>query len=185
MNSMVKESSIISVQIFDQRKFKKKDQGLLGVINCRVGDVIDIQAGGDGGHPNNIFLITEMLTRDLKKSNDSMVVHGKLIFNISTNLSTPMSAANARTPVVIERQEQSSAGASAASGSTLLVPNLNTNRVVNGSSPQTSTSTGAFEDQQGRLPPGWERKVDNLGRVYYADHSTRTTTWNRPSYFPK
>src|SRR5271170_8358179 len=30
----VKESSIIAVQIFDQRKFKKKDQGFLGVINC-------------------------------------------------------------------------------------------------------------------------------------------------------
>ena len=45
---MVKESSIIAVQIFDQRKFKKKDQGFLGVINCRIGDVLDLQLGGDG-----------------------------------------------------------------------------------------------------------------------------------------
>jgi E3 ubiquitin-protein ligase NEDD4 len=45
---MVKESSIIAVQIFDQRKFKKKDQGFLGVINVRVGDFIDLQLGGDG-----------------------------------------------------------------------------------------------------------------------------------------
>jgi len=45
---MVKESSIIAVQIFDQRKFKKKDQGFLGVINTRVGDVLDLQLGGDG-----------------------------------------------------------------------------------------------------------------------------------------
>jgi len=36
------------VQIFDQKKFKKKDQGFLGVINIRVGDVIDIMLGGDG-----------------------------------------------------------------------------------------------------------------------------------------
>ena len=42
------ESSIIAVQIFDQKKFKKKDQGFLGVINIRVGDVIDIMLGGDG-----------------------------------------------------------------------------------------------------------------------------------------
>ena len=48
---MVKESSIIAVQIFDQRKFKKKDQGFLGVINCRVGDVLDLQLGGDGIQP--------------------------------------------------------------------------------------------------------------------------------------
>lgn len=39
----------------------------------------------------------------------------------------------------------------------------------------------AFEDAQGRLPPGWERRQDNLGRTYYVDHNTRTTTWNRPS----
>lgn len=42
------ESSIIAVQIFDQKKFKKKDQGFLGVINIRVGDVVDIHLGGDG-----------------------------------------------------------------------------------------------------------------------------------------
>src|ERR1700712_358307 len=35
-----------------------------------------------------------MLTRDLKKSNDNMVVHGKLILNLSTNLTTPISQAN-------------------------------------------------------------------------------------------
>lgn len=35
------EDSILAVQIFDQKKFKKKDQGFLGVINIRVGDVID------------------------------------------------------------------------------------------------------------------------------------------------
>ena len=30
------------------------------------------------------------------------------------------------------------------------------------------------------LPPGWEEKVDNLGRSYYVDHNTRNTTWTRP-----
>lgn len=31
------------------------------------------------------------------------------------------------------------------------------------------------------LPAGWEEKVDNLGRSYYVDHNTRTTTWSRPT----
>lgn len=26
----------------------------------------------------------------------------------------------------------------------------------------------------------WERRVDQLGRTYYVDHNTRTTTWTRP-----
>jgi E3 ubiquitin-protein ligase NEDD4 len=36
----VNEASIIAIQVFDQKKFKKKDQGFLGVINIRVGDVM-------------------------------------------------------------------------------------------------------------------------------------------------
>lgn len=45
------EESILAVQIFDQKKFKKKDQGFLGVVNVRVGSVIDLDAGGDGALP--------------------------------------------------------------------------------------------------------------------------------------
>ena len=48
----------------------------------------------------NGFLLTtrsEMLTRDLKKSNDNLIVHGKLIVNLSTSLGplpNPPSAPN-------------------------------------------------------------------------------------------
>lgn len=48
MRRRVNEDSILAIQIFDQKKFKKKDQGFLGVINVRIGDVIDLQMGGDG-----------------------------------------------------------------------------------------------------------------------------------------
>jgi hypothetical protein len=44
-HSKVTDSSIIAVQIFDQKKFKKKDQGFLGVINVRVGDVLELGSG--------------------------------------------------------------------------------------------------------------------------------------------
>ena len=27
----------------------------------------------------------------------------------------------------------------------------------------------------------WERRVDPMGRVYFVDHMTRTTTWQRPT----
>lgn len=39
---------MLAIQIFDQKKFKKKDQGFLGVVNIRIGNVIDLDAGGDG-----------------------------------------------------------------------------------------------------------------------------------------
>lgn len=31
------------------------------------------------------------------------------------------------------------------------------------------------------MPAGWERRTDHLGRTYYVDHNTRSTTWNRPT----
>ena len=49
----VNEDTILAVQVFDQKKFKKKDQGFLGVINIRIGDVIELAPDADGNfcHP--------------------------------------------------------------------------------------------------------------------------------------
>lgn len=131
----------------------------------------------------------EMLTRDLKKSNDNMVVHGKLILNVSTNVNTPIVGTNAAAnraslPAPLPTERPSSVisntnGTAIASTQQSLAPPQAT---TNGAPARTTTNTSTFEDQQGRLPAGWERRVDNLGRTYYVDHNTRTTTWTRPSY---
>ena len=47
-HSTVKDGSVLAVQIFDQKKFKKRDQGFLGVINVPVAQVIDLELGGKG-----------------------------------------------------------------------------------------------------------------------------------------
>ncbi|KAL9109350.1 MAG: hypothetical protein Q9227_005980 [Pyrenula ochraceoflavens] len=197
------EDSILAIQIFDQKKFKKKDQGFLGVINVRIGDAIDLDTGGD-----------EMLTRDLKKSTDNLVVHGKLIVNLSTNMTAPPSNQQAS-----GARPQPSSNASGINGSALSAnhyPGAGSNGsqernshspagnspVPSRTQPSTAPSSNAppmngnphapvpqhprpnfssFEDRQGRLPAGWERREDNLGRTYYVDHNTRSTTWQRPS----
>jgi E3 ubiquitin-protein ligase NEDD4 len=196
-----------------------------------------------------------MLTLDLKKSNDNLVVHGKLIIYLSTNVAQPISnpgpsQLNGLSTAMADMGLNSSPSAST---SNLTVPPAgttgslsrpssshatvseaaNTNRIsmptpnpAPASSPSTEaeqpqptatsttspTSTSAGEttsttlttpsqsataansavnaqirnfnpnvDQYGPLPPGWERRIDPLGRTYYVDHNTRTTTWNRPS----
>jgi E3 ubiquitin-protein ligase NEDD4 len=45
---MVKGSSVVTVQIFDQRKFKRRDQGFLGFVEIRVTDYLDLEPGGQG-----------------------------------------------------------------------------------------------------------------------------------------
>ncbi|KAF7796526.1 hypothetical protein EIP86_007706 [Pleurotus ostreatoroseus] len=199
----------------------------------------------------------EMLTLDLKKSNDNLVVHGKLIVYLSTNISQPInnpSSTDAATSQLGALNLDNSSVSITPSGSTLsptAQPNTSLSRtssatanspdnarismptptipaaatpaepeahasqqastsprpVSTGSvpgvtqpSPQPQTATNAsanaqtastnnaqmrgfdpHEDQYGPLPQGWERRIDPLGRTYYVDHNTRSTTWNRPS----
>lgn len=158
-----------------------------------------------------------MLTRDLKKSNDNLVVQGKLIVNLSTNLTNNMppgqngtsrpppstqpsingplpgtqpSYASVAPSTSPERGNNTPGGSSPApvrAPSSSAAGPSSTVAQVNGSGHQPNGAPGSgrnfssFEDNQGRLPAGWERREDNLGRTYYVDHNTRSTTWTRPS----
>ncbi|MCP8717799.1 MAG: HECT-type E3 ubiquitin transferase [Asgard group archaeon] len=190
-NFQAMEDSILVIQVFDQKKFKKKDQGFLGVINVRIGDVIDLSLNNS----------EETITRDLKKSNENLAVSGKIIVVISHNRNN----SNGNTTGAPNTGASSSSAAihsNAMNGSTIAASAVGdfSNGVTNGSMAASSNITGSaaaaatstggsashrqyssFEDQFGRLPPGWERRTDNFGRTYYVDHNSRTTTWQRPT----
>ncbi|CAO3673596.1 unnamed protein product [Umbelopsis vinacea] len=163
----VKNESLIAVQVFDQKKFKKKDQGFLGVVNVQMGNVFDVAVGGD-----------EMLTLELKKSTGNETVHGKLIVNLSTNVNAP--ARNGNNTIMpsnpqLTPSQPTSSSLSREESSRLSVPSQSNAHTM--SSAQTASRTSADEEP---LPAGWERRVDHLGRPYYVDHNSRTTTWHRP-----
>jgi E3 ubiquitin-protein ligase NEDD4 len=192
-----------------------------------------------------------MLTLDLKKSNDNLVVHGKLIIYLSTNVSQPITnpgpsqvsslstaladiglnntnspgastsnlALPSSQPGTLSRTSSSHATATdTPASSTSSAPSTETEQPAsqatsqvappssssrpNSVSATTPTANSApanaamnptagnanqmrnFNpnvDQFGPLPPGWERRIDPLGRTYYVDHNTRSTTWTRPS----
>lgn len=160
-------------------------------------------------------LLIETLTRELKKSNDNLVVHGKLVIQLNTNIETPIRQPVHRPTLSIPQNPLAGPSSPAPSSSTLYNSDLGQSQVsmvsnsvvaarasagihpvpqnvpMSHSHPQQqtqlATTNGAaralstFEDNQGRLPSGWERRQDNLGRIYYVDHNTRTTTWTRPS----
>ncbi len=155
-----------------------------------------------------------MLTRDLKKSNDNMVVHGKLILNLSTNLTVPINqgAQSASRPAPAQNPSMNGSIGAAVSTPHQSQTNLHPPEMYpgqqrlqgpgqpqpqrlsqtippgggppaqgpNGAPPARNGAYSAFEDAQGRLPEGWERREDHLGRTYYVDHNTRQTTWIRP-----
>lgn len=149
-----------------------------------------------------------MLTRDLKKSNDNLVVHGKLIVNLSTNLTGPTTnqangmhrSHNAPSTAagLVPQVNAPHPSGHADPPPPITNPSANPQRVPSSTRPPSTivpvngaataannqhgsrTNLSSFEDSQGRLPAGWERREDNLGRTYYVDHNTRTTTWTRP-----
>lgn len=158
-----------------------------------------------------------MLTRDLKKSNDNMIVHGKLIVNLSTTLGPPTNQPNTQGPAASSlnvangsaasvngappRSPISSVGPSADVPQDLPPSHSPSPSQAQSSMPSAGVATSStqsngghqpigpsgtrnlssFVDNQGRLPAGWERREDNLGRTYYVDHNTRETQWTRPS----
>lgn len=202
-----------------------------------------------------------MLTLDLKRSNDNLIVHGKLIIYLSTNIQAPitnpgpsqvngvntafanmgldgeengssisLSPANAagssipnaglsRTPSSHATGPDSTSNAHISMPTPNLAPSAGSttpeieqqqtspqshSRPVSSTNPGSQltpqgattapTSIGAATnnsqqmrnfnpnvDQFGPLPENWERRIDPLGRTYYVDHNTRSTTWTRPS----
>lgn len=153
----------------------------------------------------------QMLTRDLKKAADNLVVNGKLIINLSTNLSRPARnqagssnqpptqastlSATSLTDSARPVSAISSQNGAPAAGSQMQLPHRPSAATAgssqgagpsNGSTSQfpgrtASSQLSPFEDAHGPLPAGWERREDNLGRTYYIDHNRRTTSWKRPS----
>jgi E3 ubiquitin-protein ligase NEDD4 len=185
----VKKSSVIAIQVFDEKKFKRKDQGFLGVINFQIGPLLDLDAGG------NIDV-----TRELSGSNSGQSVQGKIIFNLSTIFQTQISSSerrestpnaaimdNRRRPTTPNRANEAPASQEnnlRAEGSRAAEVRSSGSRLRDSSAPRWPDGGTLTHDSLGPLPKGWERRVDQIGRVYYVDHTTRTTTWNRPPNDP-
>ncbi|KAG5461051.1 MAG: LOW QUALITY PROTEIN: hypothetical protein BJ554DRAFT_6819 [Olpidium bornovanus] len=163
----VTPTSVIAVQIFDQKKFKRKDQGFLGVANIPVSALFDFNADGDS-----------VVTR-LNKSNANEVVTGDLTITVSTNITGGLTSEgdSANHRIALLHPDQLAPISSQSNGSHPLPSQPDSALRA-----QSASVLSPFEDTLGPLPIGWERRVDHLGRMYYVDHNTRTTTWNRPSY---
>lgn len=56
--------------------------------------------------------------------------------------------------------------------------------VPNNSSVSSASAARQRQGNEEPLPPGWEQRVDPHSRIYYVDHNTRTTAWERPQPLP-
>lgn len=175
----VKPSSVISVQVFDQKKFKKKaDQGFLGVVNLLVSSLVDLSAS----------TFDELITRDLRKSGSdsgsSGGLLGKVMLNLSSNIPQSRLPSNTLSVGSFGSIRGSGSGSSSRprplSSSQSAGPSSSSGGAMQRTPSPLTAAESSTSDEFGPLPKGWERRVDNLGRRYYVDHNTRTTSWERP-----
>ncbi|XP_048054584.1 itchy E3 ubiquitin protein ligase a isoform X2 [Megalobrama amblycephala] len=93
----------------------------------------------------------------------------------------------------------SSAGSTPTHGSRAPSPETSPRVCVNGETESQGSSSGSGSNQppsasptppraslitNSPLPPGWEQRMDQNGRVYYVDHIEKRTTWERPEPLP-
>ena len=50
--SVVKDTSVIVIEIFDRHEFDGRDRGIIGIVNVRVGDVLALEFDGQGKPPS-------------------------------------------------------------------------------------------------------------------------------------
>uniref|UniRef100_A0AAY4EUP5 E3 ubiquitin-protein ligase n=1 Tax=Denticeps clupeoides TaxID=299321 RepID=A0AAY4EUP5_9TELE len=103
----------------------------------------------------------------------------------SSNGSTPSHGSAAPSPeptphsrVKTDTENQSSTSGSGPASSSGSVQNANMTVSLN------PTPSRVSPINTGPLPPGWEQRVDQSGRVYYVDHIEKRTTWERPESLP-
>ncbi|KAF4617712.1 hypothetical protein D9613_006103 [Agrocybe pediades] len=206
----VRQSSMIAIQIFDHRKFKKRDQGFLGVLNISAAEALQLAASQTG-----------TIQRDLVMSSNNLPVHGSISFSLSLPPNSQpqpveqpaVSSPIAHTPqleqtspersrhsnplphpVVLDDDQRRvvpstvstpslrpSASHLALNTSFSTLPRVENPRPASSAGPLSASSARLLDDEAGNpLPPGWERRIDQQGRPYYVDHNTRSTTWHRP-----
>ncbi|KAJ7644179.1 hypothetical protein FB45DRAFT_897156 [Roridomyces roridus] len=78
---VLRDSSMIAIQVFDNRKFRKRDQGFLGVINIPATEAL----AAAGMRPN------ETINRDLTMSSNNLPVYGKFCFGFAFTNQRPAS----------------------------------------------------------------------------------------------
>ncbi|KAL0571341.1 hypothetical protein V5O48_010623 [Marasmius crinis-equi] len=115
------QSSMIAIQLFDHRKFKKRDQGFLGVINIAAEEAISLATTGHG----------DMITRDLTMTTNNLQVYGKLSFGFSLPNRPPPPAPQAADPNLFRIPAADTAHLSSSPHPAALSPGLERPRSTN------------------------------------------------------
>ncbi|KAL3077143.1 hypothetical protein niasHS_013132 [Heterodera schachtii] len=190
----VTENSVIEFKIFC--KAKVFDDSLLASKSVKMSNWLRKES--NNGKFENTPVTVPLICRDAKTERESKSGELKLSLTGNFERSRRRSSglrANSSTPSTAESAVvESAAGPSTSSGLTNGIPMLSIDR------PAASCGSASYpknrdtimpqppvtpsNQNEEPLPEGWETRMDQYGRRYYVDHTTKSTTWVRPSSMP-
>uniref|UniRef100_A0A915B110 E3 ubiquitin-protein ligase n=1 Tax=Parascaris univalens TaxID=6257 RepID=A0A915B110_PARUN len=183
----VSESSILDFRVFG--KSKLFEDSLIGQKTLKVSHAIKKES--DSGKFDNT-----KITLQLTSPKDSTKT-GELKIALTGNIerSKKRSAGSSRSseghvgePSTSSNMSNGLVAAANPGSGTPSNSNSSSRRTNSGKTrdtmmPSTGAANGSAAADE-RLPEGWELRYDAYGRKYYVDHTTKSTTWERPSTTP-
>ncbi|KAG6812564.1 hypothetical protein H0H92_002216 [Tricholoma furcatifolium] len=101
---LVRPSSAIAIQIFDHKKFKKRDQGFLGVLNLSASEAFSAATNNGGSLTTNRLL--DVMTKDLTMSSNNLPVSGKISLTFSWTSQPTSSVPPTASPESLQQPHQ-------------------------------------------------------------------------------
>uniref|UniRef100_A0A914HP06 E3 ubiquitin-protein ligase n=1 Tax=Globodera rostochiensis TaxID=31243 RepID=A0A914HP06_GLORO len=151
----------------------------------------------NNGKFENALVTVPLISRDGKAERETKTGELKISLNGTVERSRRRSAglrANSSTPSTADSAE-TPAGPSTSSGFSNGIHMLGADISQNGEPKRSNASktrdtimpqqpVNSSSSNEDPLPEGWETRMDQYGRRYYVDHTTKSTTWVRPSNVP-
>ncbi|KAG2464335.1 TCF15 factor, partial [Polypterus senegalus] len=139
----------------------------------------------------NLMLCTDKdpaeIVGDLSVCLDGLTVDPEMFASVENGIEIPSTETVPSTPKNVSSNDLS---VSESSANHVVSNHMDRLELSPSSSAQSDVGTQPLVAQRmnpinsGPLPPGWEQRVDQNGRVYFVDHIEKRTTWERPEPLP-
>ncbi|KAF8365966.1 wwp-1, partial [Pristionchus pacificus] len=173
-NVSVSEQSILSLRILN--KSKLFDDTLVGATKMKMSST----ARNDNGE-----LTPDAVTLSISSKEGTKVGTARISLRGSMERKRRSAGSSGRSDSAEHFGEASTSSSTlvppADSANAPRRPTSKTTRDTMMTSQQQAAAAAAAEEP---LPDGWELRFDQYGRKYYVDHTTKSTTWERPSSQP-
>ncbi|KPM09387.1 E3 ubiquitin-protein ligase SMURF2-like protein [Sarcoptes scabiei] len=158
------------ISIWNQKKIHKKHGGFLGCVKIMPNL---LQSLKDAGY--------QRLDLHRYRADDADIIKGQIVISVISKDSIPKNSVVKNSDDVVIASIPNDLSALTGSGNNRSNEINNNGNDCNGSSDAVLLAARSYVEGVDDLPEGWTECRSSNDRVYYINHVTRTTQWERPS----